>query len=98
MTRYAKSDDAIAALSPEEYYVTQESGTERPGTGKSLGNKEPGLYVDIVSGEPLFVSSSKYESGCSWPSFVKPVDAANVVEIVDRSLGMIPVISIFTPP
>ena len=61
MTRYTKDPDAIARLSPEERYVTQESGTERPGTGKYLDNKEPGIYVDTVSGEPLFASADKFE-------------------------------------
>ena len=89
MTRYQKDPDAIAALSPEEYHVTQEAGTERPGTGKLLYNKEPGLYVDIVSGEPLFASSDKFESGCGWPSFTKPIEPANVAELQDGSLGMI---------
>ena len=89
MTKYHKSPDAIAALSPEEFWVTQESGTERPGTGKYLGNKEPGIYVDIVSGEPLFASSAKYESGCGWPSFVKPVETDNIVELTDSSHGMV---------
>lgn len=89
MTTYAKTPDAIAALSPEEFYVTQESGTERPGTGKLLNNKEPGIYVDIVSGEPLFASSDKYESGCGWPSFTKAIEPAHVTEIEDRTLGMI---------
>ncbi|MDF1716645.1 MAG: peptide-methionine (R)-S-oxide reductase MsrB [Antarcticimicrobium sp.] len=89
MTRYLKDPDAIAALSPEEFHVTQQSGTERPGTGKLLYNKEPGLYVDIVSGEPLFASSDKYESGCGWPSFTKPVEPAHVAELVDSSLGMV---------
>ena len=65
---YKKSHEAIALLSPEEFWVTQENGTERPGTGKLLYNKEPGIYVDIVSGEPLFLSDDKYESGCGWPS------------------------------
>ena len=87
MTRYTKDPDAIAALSPEEYWVTQESGTERPGTGKLLKNKEPGIYVDIVSGEPLFASADKYESGCGWPSFTKPI--ANVTERQDTTHGMI---------
>ena len=64
MPRYAKTEEAIARLSPEEYHVTQQSGTERPGTGALLHNKEPGIYVDIVSGEPLFASADKYESGC----------------------------------
>ncbi|MGL1404908.1 peptide-methionine (R)-S-oxide reductase, partial [Vibrio parahaemolyticus] len=64
MTDYRKTDDAIAKLTPEQFYVTQQSGTERPGTGEYLYNKEPGLYVDVVSGEPLFASADKYESHC----------------------------------
>ena len=76
-------------MNPEEYWVTQENGTERPGTGKLLYNKEPGIYVDIVSGEPLFISDDKYESGCGWPSFTKPVEASYVREISDTSHGMI---------
>ena len=86
---YHKNSEAIALLSPEEYWVTQENGTERPGTGKLLYNKEPGIYVDIVSGEPLFISNDKYESGCGWPSFTKPVEASYVREISDTSHGMI---------
>ena len=89
MTMYTKNPDVIATLSPEEFYVTQESGTERPGTGKLLGNKEPGLYVDIVSGEPLFASSDKYESGCGWPSFTKAIEPGNVAELKDATLGMV---------
>ncbi|APG48684.1 peptide-methionine (R)-S-oxide reductase MsrB [Phaeobacter porticola] len=89
MRSYSKDPDAISALSEEEYYVTQKSGTERPGTGKLLGNKEPGIYVDIVSGEPLFASSDKYESGCGWPSFTKPIETTYVQELEDRTLGMI---------
>ena len=89
MTTYTKNPDVIATLSPEEFYVTQESGTERPGTGKLLGNNEPGLYVDIVSGEPLFASSDKYESGCGWPSFTKPILPAYVTELRDATLGMV---------
>ena len=89
MTDYRRTDEAIAALTPEEFYVTQKSGTERPGTGKLLKNKEPGLYVDIVSGEPLFASADKYESGCGWPSFTKPIEPANVTEISDRSHFMV---------
>jgi peptide-methionine (R)-S-oxide reductase len=89
MTTYFKDPDVIAALSPEEFYVTQKSGTERPGTGKLLNNKEPGIYVDIVSGEPLFASSDKYESGCGWPSFTKPIEPAHVEEFRDATLGMI---------
>ncbi|TDE35930.1 peptide-methionine (R)-S-oxide reductase MsrB [Antarcticimicrobium sediminis] len=89
MTQYGRTPDAIAALSPEEYYVTQESGTERPGTGALLNNTEPGIYVDIVSGEPLFASADKFESGCGWPSFTKPITPAYVSELQDSSLGMI---------
>ncbi|CAI8201731.1 MAG: peptide-methionine (R)-S-oxide reductase MsrB [Planktomarina sp.] len=88
MAKYTKNPDIIASLSPEEFYVTQESGTERPGSGKLLDNKEPGLYVDIVSGEPLFASSDKYESGCGWPSFTRPIESQNVSELRDASLGM----------
>ncbi len=89
MTRYTKDPDAIARLSPEERYVTQESGTERPGTGKYLDNKEPGIYVDIVSGEPLFASADKFESGCGWPSFTKPLVHEHVNELRDSSHGMV---------
>ncbi|HAV07699.1 MAG TPA: peptide-methionine (R)-S-oxide reductase [Rhodobacteraceae bacterium] len=89
MPKYEKRPEAVAALSPEEFWVTQESGTERPGTGKLLHNKEPGIYVDIVSGEPLFASSAKFESGCGWPSFVTPLEPAHVVELTDMTHGMI---------
>ncbi len=89
MTQYRKTPEALAALSAEQYRVTQESGTERPGTGEYLNNKKPGIYVDIVSGEPLFASSDKYESGCGWPSFTKPIEPANVSELRDASLSMV---------
>ncbi|MEX3313985.1 peptide-methionine (R)-S-oxide reductase MsrB [Sulfitobacter sp. PS-8MA] len=89
MPQYEKTTAAIDALSPEEFHVTQRSGTERPGTGKYLNNKEPGIYVDIVSGEPLFASADKYESGCGWPSFTKPIEPAYVEEHEDASLGMV---------
>ena len=89
MTSYSKSDEAIAKLTPEQYRVTQQSGTERPGTGALLANKEPGIYVDIVSGEPLFASSDKFDSGCGWPSFTKPIVPAHVKELRDITLGMI---------
>lgn len=87
--RYAKTKDAIDRLTPEQYRVTQENGTERPFTGEYNDNKQPGLYVDIVSGEPLFASSDKFESGCGWPSFTKPVEPANVAELRDISHGMV---------
>ena len=88
MQAYKKTPEALSKLSPEQFHVTQQSGTERPGTGPLLHNKEPGVYVDIVSGEPLFASSDKYESGCGWPSFTKPIEPANVAELKDGSLGM----------
>ncbi|SEW24763.1 peptide-methionine (R)-S-oxide reductase [Aliiroseovarius sediminilitoris] len=89
MSTYEKSADAIAKLSPEQFRVTQENGTERPGSGEYLGNKAPGIYVDIVSGEPLFASSDKYESGCGWPSFTKPIEPAHITELRDATLGMV---------
>ena len=89
MAAYRKTEAAIARLSPEEYRVTQQGATERPGTGALLHNKEPGIYVDIVSGEPLFASSDKFESGCGWPSFTKPIEPANVNALRDTSHGMI---------
>lgn len=89
MTEYKKDPNVIAALSDEQFWVTQKNGTERPGTGKYLHNKEPGLYVDIVSGEPLFASSDKFDSGCGWPSFTKPLIAGNVAELRDNSHGMV---------
>jgi peptide-methionine (R)-S-oxide reductase len=89
MDNYRKTPEAVSALSPEQYHVTQESGTEDPGTGEHLANKGPGIYVDIVSGEPLFASSDKYESGCGWPSFTKPIEPANIHESRDNSHGTI---------
>ena len=86
---YRKTPEALARLTKEQYRVTQESATERPGTGEYLDNHEPGIYVDIVSGEPLFASSDKFESGCGWPSFTKPVESANVSELKDASYGMV---------
>ncbi len=89
MNRYRKDPDAVARLTPEQFRVTQQSGTERPGTGEYLANKAPGIYVDIVSGEPLFASSDKYESGCGWPSFTKPIEPAHVSELRDTTHGMV---------
>ena len=86
---YTKSDDAISRLTPEQFRVTQQNGTERPFTGEYDDHYEPGIYVDIVSGEPLFASSAKFSSGCGWPSFSKPIVAANVNELRDISHGMI---------
>jgi peptide-methionine (R)-S-oxide reductase len=89
MSDYRKTPDAIAKLTPEQYRVTQEGATERPGTGEYLDTTEPGIYVDIVSGEPLFASSAKFDSGCGWPSFTKPIESAHVNELRDTSHGMI---------
>ena len=89
MPRYYKDPDAIAMLDAEEFRVTQQNGTERAWTGKLLDNKAAGIYVDIVSGEPLFASSDKYESGCGWPSFTRPIEPANVAKLTDRSYGMV---------
>jgi peptide-methionine (R)-S-oxide reductase len=89
MANYHKNPDAIAKLSPEQFRVTQQSATERPGTGAYLHNKEVGIYVDVVSGEPLFASSDKFESGCGWPSFTKPIEPAHVSELRDTTYGMI---------
>lgn len=90
MTReYNRNPAAVAALSPEQYHVTQENGTERAFTGEYWDNHEPGIYVDVVSGEPLFASTDKFESGSGWPSFTKPIDADNVVEKKDRSHFMV---------
>jgi peptide-methionine (R)-S-oxide reductase len=89
MNNCSKDADAIARLTPEQRRVTQRSCTERPGTGECLHNKDPGIYVDIVSGEPLFASSDKYDSGCGWPSFTKPIEPANINEVRDTSHAMI---------
>ena len=82
---YNRNPAAIDALSPEQYHVTQRSGTERPFTGEYWDNHEPGIYVDVVSGEPLFASVDKFESGSGWPSFTKPLEAAHVKEKRDFS-------------
>jgi peptide methionine sulfoxide reductase msrA/msrB len=75
-------------LTPEQFHVTQECGTERPFDNAYWDNKEPGIYVDVVSGEPLFSSLDKYDSGSGWPSFTRPLEDGNVSEREDRSLGM----------
>ncbi|MGH8148085.1 MAG: peptide-methionine (R)-S-oxide reductase MsrB [Rhodanobacteraceae bacterium] len=89
MTTYHKNPEMLAKLSPEQFRVTQESATERPGTGAYLHNKEAGIYVDIVSGEPLFASSDKFDSACGWPSFTKPIESAHVNELHDTTHSMI---------
>jgi len=85
---YNKNPQVVDQLNPEQYYVTQENGTERPFANAYFDNKEPGIYVDVVSGEPLFASVHKYDSRTGWPSFTAPIDATNVVEKVDVSHGM----------
>ncbi|GHA48741.1 peptide methionine sulfoxide reductase MsrB [Amylibacter ulvae] len=89
MKTYEKSQEALANLTPEQFRVTQQNGTERPGTGEYLNNKEPGIYVDLITGEPLFASSDKYESGCGWPSFTKPIEPAHMNELRDETHGMV---------
>jgi len=86
---YRKDADAIARLSPEQFRVTQENGTERPFTGEHYETKEDGLYVDIVSGEPLFTSRDKYDSGCGWPSFTRPAEGSSIEELRDVTHGMV---------
>jgi len=85
---YRKDPTVIANLTPEQFRVTQRNGTERAGSGEYLHNTRRGIYVDVVSGEPLFSSADKYESGCGWPSFTKPVASSHVKELRDVSHGM----------
>ena len=89
-SRYNKPSDAELKrmLSPEAYNVTQHAGTERAFTGKLWNHKEAGIYVDVVTGEPLFSSSDKFDSGCGWPSFTKPIDPDVITEHQDDSIGM----------
>ena len=89
MSRFAKTAEAVARLTPEQYRVTQQNGTERPFTGEYDHHFEPGIYVDVVSGEPLFSSADKFDSGCGWPAFARPIDAAHMVELRDFTHGMI---------
>ena len=89
MESYKKTEAVIASLTAEQFRVTQQSGTERPGTGEYLHNHQPGIYVDVVSGEPLFASSDKFESGCGWPSFTKPIEPSHINEVRDASHGMV---------
>ena len=86
---YNKNPAAVNALSPEQYQVTQRNGTERPFTGEYWDNKQPGIYVDVVSGEPLFASVNKFDSGTGWPSFTKPIEEDNVTAKRDFSHLMI---------
>ena len=88
MRNFRRDEEAVRKLSPEQFRVTQRSGTEPPGTGEYLHNEEPGIYVDVVSGEPLFASSAKFDSGTGWPSFTRPIDPANVNEVRDTTDAM----------
>lgn len=86
---YSKDPDVIRALSPEQFAVTQRGSTEPPFDNEFWDHKDDGIYVDIVSGEPLFASIHKYDSGTGWPSFTAPIDETNIVELHDRSHGMV---------
>ena len=87
-TTYRKDPAAIAALTPNQYAVTQTDATEPPFRNEFWDNHDDGIYVDIVSGEPLFSSADKFESGSGWPSFTRPLEKAHVVEKEDRSFWM----------
>lgn len=87
--RYQKDPGAVAQLTPEQYEVTQLAATEPPFHNQYWDHEEAGIYVDIVSGEPLFASTKKFDSGCGWPSFTTPIDPKNVVERQDLGHGMI---------
>ena len=86
---YTKNPTAISQLTPEQYAVTQESATEPAFNNEFWDNHEDGIYVDIVSGEPLFASTDKYDSRSGWPSFTRPINPANVVRHDDKSYGMV---------
>jgi methionine-R-sulfoxide reductase len=89
MTTQKKPDpELLGKLTPLQYKVTQQDGTEPPFRNEYWDKKEPGIYVDVVSGEPLFSSLDKFDSGTGWPSFTRPLEASNVVEKSDRSLFM----------
>lgn len=86
---YTKSEEAIAKLSPAQYAVTQQDATEPPFRNEFWDHKEAGIYVDIVSGEPLFLSSQKFDSSCGWPSYFEALEPDNIIEKRDTSHGMI---------
>lgn len=89
--KYSKPDEKILKekLTPIQYEVTQNNATERPFTSEYNNNKEEGIYVDIVSGEPLFSSKHKFDAGCGWPSFSETIENDNIIEKRDTSHGMI---------
>jgi methionine-R-sulfoxide reductase len=88
---HTKPDDETLkkTLTPRQYEVTRENGTEPPFHNEHWDNKKPGIYLDVVSGEPLFSSLDKFESGTGWPSFTKPLEPGNIVEKEDRSFFMV---------
>jgi peptide-methionine (R)-S-oxide reductase len=88
-TDYRKNPEAISRLSAQQRRVTQEAATEPAFRNEYWANKEPGIYVDIVSGEPLFASTSKYDSHTGWPTFTVPLEPDNIVERTDPSDGMV---------
>jgi methionine-R-sulfoxide reductase len=88
MANYTKNPEAISRLTPEQFRVTQQSATEHPFQNIYWEHRDPGLYVDIVSGEPLFTSLDKFDSDCGWPSFSKPVESDNVEQHLDKSFGV----------
>ena len=88
-TKYTKDPSVIAQLTPEQYAVTQQASTEPPFRNEFWDNHDDGIYVDIVSGEPLFSSTDKFDSGTGWPSFTRPITPANMVEKKDRTLWMV---------
>ena len=86
--KYQKTQEAIGRLSAEQYRVTQKNATEHPFSGEYDKHFESGIYVDIVSGEPLFASTAKFNSGCGWPAFAKPINNENIIEVYDDTHGM----------
>ncbi len=86
---YRKDPGRVSQLNPRQYEVTQEGATEPAFDNEFWDKKEAGLYVDVVSGEPLFASQQKFDSGCGWPSFTRPIEPRNIVANEDRSHGML---------
>ena len=86
---YAKTSEALEQLTSMQYDVTQNDATEPAFQNEFWDNKKAGIYVDVVSGEPLFASSAKFDSGTGWPSFVRPLEADNIVERTDQRYGMV---------
>jgi methionine-R-sulfoxide reductase len=87
-TKKTADDDVKSRLTPTQYEVTQCSATEPPFRNEFWNHHEPGIYVDVVSGEPLFSSTDKFDSGTGWPSFLRPLESDNVTEVTDTSHGM----------